>query len=78
MPNVIFNNMDINSSSKFQLFTGDEDSKKSKELSDKVLKQINGYSLDQITESFRYVKNKISNSLVIDTTNLFPVQDENQ
>lgn len=64
--------------SKFELFIGTDDSKKSKELSDKILKQIDGYTLDQIKESFRYVNGIISNSLIIDTTNRFSVQDENQ
>ena len=64
--------------SKFELFIGTDDSKKSKELSDKILKQIDGYTLDQIKESFRYVNRIISNSLIIDTTNRFSVQDENQ
>jgi hypothetical protein len=58
--------------SEFKLFIGDEDSKKSKELSGKILKIINGYTISQMTESFRYVNSVIKSSLVVDTSNRLP------
>lgn len=62
--------------SKAQVFLGDDDNVKIDELSRKIIKDLDGYTFNQIETCFYNIRNQIKSSLVINCSCLIDLKDE--